>query len=168
MGEAHVRITEIDGRPVDGPEWTTDDDGTHHTVDSLTFARVHDVNGRRAGRWHPGFPTDQTWTNGDWSNALSGESGELLEAGRDLLDEIAIATGRVANTVKKIRRYEDDLHGALDPDLDALREAVADEMADVFCYLDLLSSVLDVDLAAAIVDKFNRVSERQGFPERLP
>jgi NTP pyrophosphatase (non-canonical NTP hydrolase) len=45
---------------------------------------------------------------------------------------------------------------------------LADELADVFLYLDLLASKCGIDLPAAIVRKFNVVSERQDFPERLP
>lgn len=40
-------------------------------------------------------------------------------------------------------------------------------MADVVCYLDLLATFYGVDLAEAVIRKFNRVSERQGFPDRL-
>lgn len=115
----------------------------------LTFREVSEVNRARCERWHPGFPTDDEWTGADWSNAMAGEAGEAC------------------NVVKKLRRYECGLRGELDPSPVELMEALADELADVFCYLDLLASKYDIDLAAAIVDKFNRVSERQGFPERL-
>lgn len=45
---------------------------------------------------------------------------------------------------------------------------LGEELADVFLYLDLLAGYYGVDLPAAIVKKFNKVSEKQGFPERLP
>jgi NTP pyrophosphatase (non-canonical NTP hydrolase) len=44
---------------------------------------------------------------------------------------------------------------------------IADELADVVTYLDLLAAVLGVDLGQAVADKFNEVSIRVGFPERL-
>jgi NTP pyrophosphatase (non-canonical NTP hydrolase) len=115
----------------------------------ITFAEVTAVNRARAGRWHPGFPDDDTWTLADWSNAMCGEAGEA------------------ANVVKKLRRVETGLVGVLDLPAVELREALADELADVFCYLDLLATKAGIDLPVAIVAKFNRVSERQGFPERL-
>lgn len=119
---------------------------------SLTFEGLSRVNRQRCNRWHPGFPEHNKadWSGADWSNALCGEAGEL------------------ANVVKKIRRLECEYdQGPSDPPLEDLRVMLADEMADVVCYLDLLATFYDVDLAAAVARKFNAVSERQGFPERL-
>jgi NTP pyrophosphatase (non-canonical NTP hydrolase) len=45
---------------------------------------------------------------------------------------------------------------------------LADELADVFLYLDLLAWHYGIDLPRSIVSKFNRVSAAQGFPEELP
>lgn len=115
----------------------------------LTFAEVREANLARAKRWHPGFPNDESWNGADWSNAMCGEAGET------------------ANVVKKLRRHESGLTGSLDPSKAELLAMLADEIGDVFAYLDLLASYYGVDLAAAVVSKFNRVSERQGFPERL-
>jgi hypothetical protein len=47
------------------------------------------------------------------------------------------------------------------------RKQIADEIADVVTYLDLLAHVLGVDLGRAAVAKFNEVSERVGFPDRI-
>lgn len=44
---------------------------------------------------------------------------------------------------------------------------LADELADVILYADLLARKADIDLDVVIRRKFNRVSEAQGFPERL-
>lgn len=115
----------------------------------LTFQEVIAANVSRAVRWHPGFPDDGDWSIADWSNAMCGEAGEL------------------ANVVKKIRRYECGLRGELDPPLDGLREQAAEEVADVILYALLVAAKLGIDTPAAVVAKFNKVSERQGFPERL-
>lgn len=118
----------------------------------LTFDEVSSTNRRRANRWHPGFPVDDTWTGADWSNAMCGEAGEL------------------ANVVKKLRRIETGHDtNPLKPEQTQgyLLKALADEVADVFLYLDLLAAKYGVDLPGAIVRKFNEVSERQGFPDRL-
>jgi NTP pyrophosphatase (non-canonical NTP hydrolase) len=80
--------------------------------------------------------------------------------------------GEAANAIKKLRRIEDGIANISDPErqLSAREEAVlkiADELADTLIYLDLLAQRLGVDLAAAVVSKFNAVSEKYGFPERL-
>jgi NTP pyrophosphatase (non-canonical NTP hydrolase) len=117
----------------------------------LTFRRVTEVNSARCERWHPGYPHgDRNWSGADWANALAGEVGEAC------------------NVVKKLRRIDIGAPGLTDPPSDELRAALADECADVFLYLDLLATFYSIDLPAAIVRKFNVVSERQQFPERLP
>lgn len=129
----------------------------------LTFAELRAANMARCGRWHPGFPADDTWTGADWSNAVGGEAGELAEAA---LAIVAFA-GKVQNTVKKLRRYELSTNTAVDKPVDELWADFDREMADVACYLDLLATKYGRDLEGAIVAKFNAVSERQGFPERI-
>lgn len=113
----------------------------------LTFNKVHDVNAIRCARWHE---DSQAWTGADWATALGGECGEAL------------------NVVKKIRRVECGMPpGPDDPAVSVLRTMLADELADVFLYLDLLAGYYEIDLPAAVISKFNRVSERQNFPDRL-
>ncbi len=118
---------------------------------ALTFAHVSAVNRSRCEHWHPGFPEPDAsgWSGADWSNAMCGEAGEA------------------ANVVKKLRRAEAGMRGVLDGDEAELRSKLADEVADVYLYLDLLATYYGIDVPAAIVSKFNRVSELQGFPERL-
>ena len=75
--------------------------------------------------------------------------------------------GEALNVVKKLNRERDGLtgntiHGS------ELKAALANEIADTLIYLDLLAARGGIDLAAAVVSKFNAVSEREGFPERLP
>jgi NTP pyrophosphatase (non-canonical NTP hydrolase) len=118
----------------------------------LTFAHLNERNVARATRWHPGFPADG-WNGADWSNAMCGEAGET------------------ANVVKKLRRIETG-HGAVSHagrkhDEDELRAALADELADVVIYADLLAAKYGINLGDAIVAKFNQVSESRGYPERL-
>lgn len=120
-------------------------------MDDLTFAQVSEVNKSRCSRWHPGFPVpDSTgWSGADWSNAMGGEAGEAQ------------------NVVKKLRRAECGMVGVLDGNRDDLLAKLADEIADTYLYLDLLATYYGIDISAAIVAKFNFVSELQGFPERL-
>lgn len=130
----------------------------------LTFERLREQNTQRLERWHG---DDDGWTLADWSNAMCGEAGEA------------------ANVVKKIRRTMSGLWdkqkypgdgdsatrdiAAMDflTARGALKSLLADELADVICYADLLASKAGIDLGEAVRAKFNRVSEAQGFPERL-
>jgi NTP pyrophosphatase (non-canonical NTP hydrolase) len=44
---------------------------------------------------------------------------------------------------------------------------LGDELADLFTYMDLLAARYGIDLEAAIARKFDVVSARVAFPERL-
>lgn len=113
----------------------------------LGFEELHVVNATRCERWHP--PSSTPWTSADWSNALCGEAGEL------------------ANVVKKIRRHETGAVNQGDPAMRELREMAAMELADVVIYADLVARHLQINLGEAIKLKFNKVSVKYGFPERL-
>jgi len=67
--------------------------------------------------------------------------------------------GEAANILKKVRRQ--------DLTLEAARPAIAEELADVLCYLILLAFRCGIDLEEATITKWNKVSERIGYDERL-
>lgn len=131
---------------------------------SLDLAKLREQNVSRLARWHG---DDDGWTLADWSNAMCGEAGEA------------------ANVVKKIRRTDSALwdkqkypgdgasaHAKLadlpaDEARAALMRDLARELADIVCYADLLAHHAGIDLAAAVIGKFDHVSRAQGFPERL-
>lgn len=77
----------------------------------------------------------EAWSPADWITAVVGELGEL------------------ANLVKKRRRGEDI------PD-----QEIRDEWADTFTYHDLLGEALGVPAMTAVLDKFDRVSQRISWP----
>ncbi len=117
-------------------------------MNDLTFTALRAANASRKTRWHG--EADE-WSGADWSNAMCGEAGEA------------------ANVVKKIRRHETHTGTAYNtPDLEQLLPALAEELADVVTYADLLAHKYGIDLGAAVAAKFNRVSAAQDFPERLP
>ena len=90
-----------------------------------------------ARRCEAGFKSSVTdWNPLEWGGALAGEVGELC------------------NLLKKERRGE-----KIDP------KKIADEIADVLTYLDLLATRCGVDVETALKSKFNRVSEKRGCPE---
>lgn len=84
-------------------------------------------------RCNEAFRPLEDWTPTDWGCALAGEVGEAC------------------NLLKKMLRGE-----PVD------KEDVANELADVQTYLDLLAARLDIDLGAAVVRKFDIVSRRRG------
>jgi len=109
----------------------------------LTFKGLRDANKKRiplftdsnGNKCHNEDGSD--WNLNDWGVALSGEVGELC------------------NFLKKVRRG--------DFTLDECRQDVADEIADVLIYLDVLASRCDISLAAAVRHKFNSVSSKKGI-----
>lgn len=114
----------------------------------MNFSDVTRVNRERAELWHAGT---LPWTAADWSNAMAGEAGE------------------VCNAVKKLRRIETNVQQRVGPvSRDQAIAEIAKEIGDTYLYLDLLAQHLGIDIERAITDTFNRVSEREGFPQRLP
>ncbi len=113
--------------------------------------RLRRINRERRLRWHPDdAPVEAQWSSGDWSNAMMGEAGEA------------------ANVVKKIRRLETGVKARNSySSLSMLVMDLGDELADMIIYADILAERYNIDLEAAIIRKFNAVSEREGFDERL-
>lgn len=135
----------------------------------LDLAMLAEVNAQRCRRWHP--PESEPWSLADWSNAMVGEAGEA------------------ANMVKKLRRIETRTdtgpwgrqnHGG--PGIFAEHDQATEsriiakdiglELADVVIYADLLAQELGrryggYNLSNLIETKFNAVSHREGFPERI-
>lgn len=115
---------------------------------SLNFEELRAANKSRAERWHG--PSTEPWSLADWSNAMCGEAGEA------------------ANVVKKIRRWQTSIGQSYNtPGEVELYSDLAEEIADLLIYADLLAMNANIDLGEAIRHKFNHVSVKQGFPERL-
>jgi len=128
----------------------------------MDLAEISRINRARCDRWHlAGTP----WLSSDWSNALAGESGELLEA----IHHVLMASAEISNSVKKYRRHESGVSESYNtPDVSLILLKIRSEIADVFLYLDLVAYYFGWDLLDdCIRDKFNLVSEAQEFPERL-
>lgn len=89
-------------------------------------------------RCNESFRTIDAWTPLEWGGALAGETGELC------------------NFLKKMRRGEK-----------IKKKKVAHELADVIAYADLLASALNIDLEAAVREKFNLVSKKKKSKYRL-
>lgn len=118
-------------------------------MSDMTFEELSYVNRKRAERWHKGGLDE--WSVNDWLAAFGGEAGEALNAG------------------KKHRRILGGLqqHGNVPTDQRDAEEKIMEELADTVIYADLVASRLGLSLSEAVVKKFNAISQREGFPERL-
>lgn len=112
----------------------------------LVLSDISDANRERCDLWHG---NSEPWIGSDWSNAMCGEAGEA------------------ANIVKKIRRNDSGLIWSGAKATPVLINALAEEIADTILYADLLAYYYGIDTAEAIRYKFNKVSEKRGFPQRI-
>lgn len=86
------------------------------------------------------------WNILEWLGALCGEAGEA------------------ANIAKKIRRIDGGCSvNTGESSRSDMVKKLGGELADIFIYLDLAAASEGIDLEAAIVQKFDEVSERVGF-----
>lgn len=115
----------------------------------MTLSQIQAISTKRAGRWHPCGIGE--WTVSDWAVAMAGEAGEMC------------------NAVKKLNRLRTGAQGANNPTSEAAAVyAIGEELADTVLYAVLVAQRLEIPLAAAVAAKFNAVSRREGFPERMP
>ena len=115
----------------------------------LTFKKLSEINLQRCLRWHPNGLEE--WTVSDWFTATVGELGEA------------------GNLIKKLNRIRDNLVGNQGDfkQTDVVVTKIGEEIADTVIYLDLLAQRLNIDLEEVVRMKFNEVSKRNNFPERL-
>ncbi len=114
-----------------------------YCTDGLTFNTLRRANLARL----PCFRDDKgrichtekdgsDWSPAQWLQAVVGELGEY------------------ANLRKKVERG--------DVTAEEAKPLLADELADVVIYLDILAEQLGIDLGEAVMHKWNRTSERVG------
>lgn len=92
--------------------------------------------------------TIKSWSLSDWMTATVGELGEA------------------ANIVKKLNRIRDGIPGNKET-FQELEAMLRDELADTFIYLDLLAQSQGIDLATAVVNKFDKTSAKLGYPKQF-
>lgn len=119
-----------------------------YLTNGLTFAALRGANMARLpqfknkhGQPAHSEPDGSDWSPAQWVQAVLGELGEY------------------ANLRKKFERG--------DVDAETFKREAAHELADVQTYLDILAFRLGIDLGAAVIEKFNIVSERVGSTVRL-
>ncbi|MGH7746366.1 MAG: MazG nucleotide pyrophosphohydrolase domain-containing protein [Candidatus Dormibacteria bacterium] len=111
-----------------------------------SIPHISEISHIRALHWHPNGVN--SWSLSDWFTALAGEVGEA------------------GNIIKKLNRERDGMQQRA-VNIDQLHEKLKMEIGDVYIYLDLLARRAGFNLEDCIRDTFNRISEREGFPERL-
>lgn len=89
-----------------------------------------------------------SWTTSDWITAVVGELGEA------------------ANIVKKLNRARDGIPGN-EETVTVLMMELKRELADTFCYLDLLAQSVEVDLSKIVPLVFDEKSKKIGYTKRL-
>lgn len=109
---------------------------------------------RRANvkRCEQSFGSCNDWSPADWSNAMAGEAGELLE----VLLPLIVKTNSTCNLTKKVQRGDE-----------ISLDEIGKEIADVVIYADLLTHRLGIDLSDAVRQKFDEVSGRVGSDVRI-
>jgi hypothetical protein len=105
----------------------------------------------------------ESWSEAEWTNAMQGEYGELLE----IVCLLGASLGKASNLTKKLLRHRDGVAGNVKPDdqdIDYLARQAAEEIADVIIYADLAMHRLGFNTSEMVVGVFNRKSEQLGCP----
>ena|SRR5260221_7525243 len=114
----------------------------------MEFNYFSKINLQRASRWHTAGITE--WDPQMWGLAMCGEAGEC------------------ANALKKLKRMDMKIQQkVVTKKREDLIKDIAMEIGDVVVYCDLLSQRIGWSLEECVIQTFNRISEREGFPERL-
>jgi len=108
------------------------------------------------------------WNIAEWSNAIAGETGELCNITKKILrgdygPEVLKELSKGFEDVKPgFRDYRPASYETIKNTIIA-RQHIADELADIVTYCDLLAQKCGIDLGRAVLEKFNRVSTRVGY-----
>lgn len=106
----------------------------------LTFQALRDANSNRQDEWEAGTEFSLVYLG----NAMAGECGEAC------------------NIIKKIERNRLGARGSV-----AGPSELADELADVIIYADLIARKEGINLGDAVRNKFNKTSEKYNLGVRL-
>jgi len=104
------------------------------------FKTLRTANETRQKEWHKNGPSSLAYKG----NELAGEVGEAC------------------NIIKKIERERMGSVGSR-----ATPEQLAEELADVIICVDLICEEMKIDLWQAVVDKFNKTSDKNGLQTKI-
>jgi len=136
----------------------------------LTFDTLRTVNVQRCTDPSAFNHKLDSWSSAEWTNAMAGELGEVMEVvGLTALFFFVAEGGKACNIAKKMIRHRDGVAGnkGADLDMEALKAKPASELADVLIYADLVAASQGIDLGEAVRATFNKKSEELGAKERL-
>lgn len=137
----------------------------------LTFEQLRDAN---VTRCETAFHKVDEWKPWEWSNAMAGESGEACVEMLALVTALAAKNGAACNITKKMNRiwpanqFIKNWNKPEDQRMEELAEKLADEIADVVIYADLLAARIGRTLADCVQKKFNEKSREIGSTVLLP
>ena len=114
------------------------------------------ANLQRAMRWHHG--NLRNWSAAEWGNAIAGEVGEFCNVAKKILRHD-----------KKMQQLAVTRDAAIEmrDDREFLHLKAASELADIITYCVVTACAMGIDIDEAVRVKFNEISEREGFPERV-
>lgn len=110
---------------------------------SLSLGTLREVSAKRGVEWM-GKPNDDGSDLSFCAIELAGETGEAL------------------NAIKKYLRAQKGVAGGV---LDV--HPIAEELADIVICVDRVAESLKIDLSKAIVQKFNKTSDKYGLSTKL-
>jgi hypothetical protein len=120
------------------------------------YRTLRKANTARQREWDAKDQIDASYR----SNEMMGEIGEALERAVEVI-LMAVAGGKAANIVKKLERERLGIVGAR-----ASKTELAKELADIAICNDLVAMKFGIDLDAAVADKFNLTSIKNGLDTR--
>jgi NTP pyrophosphatase (non-canonical NTP hydrolase) len=136
----------------------------------MTFGELRAANVRRC---ETAFHSVSAWKPWEWSNALAGEIGETCAEGFALLTALAAVGGKACNVTKKMNRiwpanqFKENWNKPEDQRMADLEDRLADEIADVVIYADLLAARIGRSLDDCVRQKFNSKSDEIGSAVKL-
>ena len=120
--------------------------------DKLTFEELSETNKQRCEtHFHP----ISNWMPWEWSNAMAGETGEACNISKKM------------NRIWPANQYKQNWNKPEDQRMAELEERLAEEVADVVIYADLLMQRIGRSLGAEIIKKFNSKSVEIGSEIKL-
>ena len=141
MSAARIQVVSMNGKPVNGPAWITDDNGNHTPIEpSHDIREIAATCLANSERW---FPTNHTTLRSAVTHCTLGLAGEA---------------GETANRVKKLYGYMDQRR---DVDPGAVR-SIVEELVDTLIYDLVLLRLFGADIPQAIADKVAICEARWG------
>jgi len=120
---------------------------------NLTFEELQAINKRRC---ESTFHSVEEWKPWEWSNAMAGECGEACNITKKM------------NRIWPANQFIQNWNKPEDQRMAELEDRLADELADVVIYADLLATRIGRSLGECVRKKFNEKSDEIHSTIKLP